>query len=216
MPEIYSAPKKKHTTAKHKKHASMRQHSDVLKHAHSSMNPLAAYWPLPPGVSFDVQHDDEEILLMLRQHPIVNVGWMFLTIVLILLPFGIFFVFPQFFILPLTFQRVLLMAWYLVTFGFALERFIMWYYNIYIITSERVIDVDFYSLLFKRVSETQHDNIEDITGASGGVVQSIFDYGDVIIQTAAEVPEIEFEKVPHPGTVSKLLSELMALAKNNT
>jgi hypothetical protein len=110
--------------------------------------------------------------------------------------------------LPSSFQLVLNLSWYLIVFGYAVERFIVWYYSVYIVTTERIIDVDFYSLLFKKVSEAKLDRIEDITSSSGGVLASIFDYGNVNIQTAAEIPEIEFETVPQPDKVSKLISEL--------
>ncbi|PWU23763.1 hypothetical protein C5B42_01910 [Candidatus Cerribacteria bacterium 'Amazon FNV 2010 28 9'] len=183
--------------------------SSVLRDAHVTKNPVAAYCILPSNATFDVQHEDESILLLLRQDPIVNVGWVLLTIIFLFLPFLIFSVFPSFFLLPPTYQTTLILTWYLITFGYALEQFVMWFFNIYIITTERVIDMDFYSLLFKRVSEAKLDHVEDITASSGGVVQSLFDYGNVRIQTAAEIPEIEFEHVPRPDEVTKLISELI-------
>ena len=171
---------------------------------------LAAFCPSPKDIAFDVQHGNEEILLLLRQHPIVNVGWIFVAVILGFLPSLFPLLFP-FFRLSVGLASLFNLSWYVLLFGFILERFVMWYYNVYIITNERVIDVDFYSLLFKRVSEAKLENIEDLTGASSGVLQSLFDYGDVVIQTAAEVPEIEFERVPHPDIVRKLLSELIDL-----
>ena len=42
----------------------------------------------------------------------------------------------------------------------------------------------------------------------GGVIRTIFNYGDVIIQTAAEIPQIDFEAVPNPDRVSRILREL--------
>ena len=36
----------------------------------------------------------------------------------------------------------------------------------------------------------------------------MFNYGDVLIQTAAEIPEVEFEAVPMPDLVAKVLREL--------
>jgi hypothetical protein len=45
----------------------------------------------------------------------------------------------------------------------------------------------------------------------GGVVRTMFDYGDVFVQTAGEVPRIEFEAVPHPDKVAKILRELCFL-----
>jgi hypothetical protein len=36
----------------------------------------------------------------------------------------------------------------------------------------------------------------------------MFDYGNVTIQTAAEVPEFKFESVPNPEKVVKILDDL--------
>jgi hypothetical protein len=198
---------KKKMTPKERKLKNAIAKSSILQQNPSS-NPLSAFCILPPNMNFDVQHDDEHVLLLLRQHPIVNLGWVLLTLIMFVLPFALPFI-PSFLFLPATFRTVLLVAWYVVTLGYAVERFVMWYYNIYIVTDERLIDMDFYSLLFKRVSETKLPHVEDITAASGGVIQSFFDYGDVLIQTAAEIPEIEFERVPHPTQVTKLISELI-------
>jgi hypothetical protein len=198
MPDVFNHEKNKEldkTIAK----------SSVLQKAKHTKN--SAFRLLPVGFQFDVQHSEEKILLLMRQHFITNTGWIVMCVFLALLP-TVLPIFPFFSFLPLSFRLIIQITWYFLVAGYALERFIIWYYNVYIITNERIVDVDFYSLLFKRVSEAKLDRIEDITSASGGVVQSFFDYGTVMVQTAGEVPEIEFENVPHPDLVSKLVSEL--------
>ena len=42
----------------------------------------------------------------------------------------------------------------------------------------------------------------------GGVIRTVFNYGDVYIQTAAEVPAFEFLAVPKPDRVAGILQEL--------
>lgn len=169
---------------------------------------FGSFCSFPDKITFEVQHADEHILLLLRQDFIVNTRWILGTIVFALLPV-LLPLFPMFYWLPLSFRTALMFGWYVFTFGYALMSFVNWYFNVYIITDERVIDVDFYSLLFKRISETKLEKVEDITASSGGVIQSFFDYGTVNIQTAAEVPEIEFENVPRPDMVTKIISELI-------
>ena len=90
-----------------------------------------------------------------------------------------------------------------------MESFLTWYFNVYIITDERIIDVDFLSLIYQNISSAKIDNIEDVTATKGGALRSVFDFGKVQIQTAAEKREFEFEDVPHPSKVTKLLNELM-------
>jgi hypothetical protein len=183
-------------------------YSSVMREYGIGRNPLGSFMPKPKNISFEVQHDDEPILLLLRPHPIVNVGWILLTILLFLAPFALPFV-PILDFFPIAYQRIAVLAWYLLLFGYALERFLMWFFDVYIITEERIIDVDFYSLVFKKMSEAKISHIQDITSTRDGVMQSLVDYGDVLVQTAAEIPEIRLEDVPKPDEVNKFLSELV-------
>ena len=43
----------------------------------------------------------------------------------------------------------------------------------------------------------------------GGVIRTIFNYGDVYIQTAAEVPTFQFLAVPKPDRVARVLQDLI-------
>ncbi len=215
MPDIFDASKSvKSMSTLPKKSAAQQvseaeQYSSVLRDSPSSNSPLASYCPKPLGVGFDIQHDDEPVLLMLRQHPIVNITWILLTILLLIAPVVILPFAPFLDFLPGNYQFIAILGWYIMVFGYALEQFLIWFFNIYIVTDERVIDFDFYNLLFKKVSEAKIENIEDITTSNNGLLQSIVDFGDIRIQTAAEIPEIEFERVPHPDMVAKFLSEMI-------
>jgi uncharacterized membrane protein YdbT with pleckstrin-like domain len=99
--------------------------------------------------------------------------------------------------------------WYLMVLGFSIEAFLSWFFNAYIITDERVIDIDFLSLIYKNISSAKLDNIEDIIATSGGALRAIFDFGTVTIQTAGAEVEFDFEAVPFPSRVTALLNELL-------
>jgi hypothetical protein len=90
----------------------------------------------------------------------------------------------------------------------AFEKFLNWYFNVYIITTERIIDVDFISLLYKQVSEAQIAKIQDVTYTMGGLARAVFNYGDVLIQTAGELPNFDFLAVPHPNKVAAVIAEM--------
>ena len=83
-----------------------------------------------------------------------------------------------------------------------------WFFNVNIITDERVVDIDFHNILYKDLSETKIDQVQDISIKVGGFTRSLFNYGDVYIQTAGAEPEICFEAVPNPEQVSKILNHL--------
>ena len=110
--------------------------------------------------------------------------------------------------LPGNYQFVLTLAWYLIAIAYSFEKFLGWYFDVYIITNHRVIDIDFINLLTKKFSEADLNRIQDVTSEVSGVSQTMFNYGNVLIQTAAEINEIHFEKVPHPDRIVRILQDL--------
>lgn len=171
---------------------------------------FGAFYYFPRSVKFVAKETNEKIVLLLRRHPLTNFGWIVLSAVLLLAPM-ILSCFPILSFLPEKFRFVAVLIWYAITVAYALESFLDWFFNVCVVTDETVFDVDFTNLIYREISETDLDHIQDVTVRMGGVVRTMFDYGDVFIQTAGEVPRIEFEAVPHPDKVAKILRELCFL-----
>lgn len=179
------------------------------RHHHGKFSSFRFY---PKDIDFESRSDDEKVVLLLRQHFIVNLKWMFIAIILFLVP-GIASGFEILSSLPSGFPLVINMVWYLVSMAYVLENFLSWYFNVYIVTNERIIDVDFNNLIYKRISDATLDNIQDITYNMGGVVRTVFNYGDILIQTASEVSEFDFLAVPEPDKVVKIVNDLVPQVK---
>lgn len=194
-------------TERHPVHREPEEYSDVIRNEPIAKSKLSAFVVKPKEIKFETQDSEEKILLLLRKHVMTNLGWIVFIVVMSVLPVGLTYI-PIISDLPGRYQVLILMMWYLVLFGYGLEKFLSWYFNVYIITDERIIDYDFYSLMYKRVSEAKIDRVEDVTFSMGGAVMNMFNYGDVYIQTAGEQRELEFEAVPRPEIVVKLLNEL--------
>lgn len=168
---------------------------------------LSAFLARPKVFTFQNRDDNEEIILVLRRHWFTNIGWILIAILMALTPLIFPFVpFLNFF--PGRFKLILLLFWYLITFAIAFEKFLSWYFNVCIITEERVVDIDFYNLLYKKEAEAKISMIQDVTVSQGGVSQTLFNYGSVRIQTAGEIPNIEFQLIPNPGLVLKVLQQM--------
>lgn len=163
----------------------------------------------PHHLRYEAQESDEKIVLFLRRHFFTNVGWILMTFCLILVPFFAFSFFSFDFV-PMGFRFMGLIGWYLLTFAFAFERFISWFFNVNIITNFRIIDVNFPSILYKDISETKLENVQDISSKTGGFIRSFLNYGDVMIQTAGALPELSFEAVPHPDKVAEVINDLQS------
>lgn len=185
----------------------------ILPKHRDRMSLFTSYAERPYGLHFETQHEGEDVVVFMRQHFSVNLPWIGVTLLLLIAPFALLpFLFSAFDILPPIppqYYLVGMIFWYIATFGYALLNFIHWYYNIYIVTTERVIDIDFIQLLYKKFSETRLENIEDVTYTSGGFLAAVFNYGNVIIQTAGEVPNFEFELIPKPAEVVQTIGKLV-------
>ena len=186
----------------------------------STMGPLTCFAVSPEGVRFETQEDAEEVILFLRQHLIVLLPPTFFTILLLFAPPTLFPLIGQALRLPVDIPPMYFIVgslfWYLATFGFALVNFLRWFFNIYIVTNKRVVDIDFKFLLYKAFSEAHLTKIQDLTFTSGGIIAAFFNYGDVLVETAGEVPNIEFDAVPHPDRVVQTISELTGKAKGTS
>jgi len=210
VPTIFEASKSAKKSSKAKKNQAKRLDTvEIVKDefGEETKNPLAAFSVLPKRVSFETQEIKEKIVLLLRKHWVTNLPWAVIALVMAVAPLFLSS-FPALTFMPLRFQVVAIILWYLLILAYVLESFLSWYFNVYIVTDERLVDVDFYSLIYKRISETKIDRIQDVSYSQGGVIQSMFNFGTVTIQTAGEVPEFEFVAVPKPAQVTKVLNQL--------
>ena len=208
MPDVYKAQENSRKKSRPKK-KTLKSESVVEPSVHSHfMHPLSSYCYFPKNVHFVTQDSDEKVVLLLRQHPIINTGWILLAILGLFAP-RLLSTFPLLEFLPANFQTVTILGWYLLATAFIFEKFLSWFFSVFLITDERVIDVDFINLIYREIAAANIDKIQDVTVQSGGVAMSLFNYGNVIIQTAAEQPLIQFEKVPRPDRVARILRKLI-------
>jgi uncharacterized membrane protein YdbT with pleckstrin-like domain len=162
---------------------------------------------------FPSQLDNEVIYLVVRQHPFILfvrlLIWAFFASGLVIFQrFG-----PQ--NIPGLFEGVLgkytSLAEQIYLLILLLGLFlilIIYYLTIQIITDIRVVDVDQSGLFSHTVSELHIDKIEDVTSKTTGIFGTIFNYGDVFIQTAGTIERFEFDNVPNPAAIEKLILDL--------
>lgn len=178
----------------------------------AGLNPFSSFMFMPEGMRFETQQPGETIVLLLRRHFITNFGWLFTGIILIILPLTIFpFLILNDFFPPIegVVINFIVLGWYLLTFSYLLVNFLLWYFTVSIVTDERIVDIDFVNILHKKYAETRISKVEDVTQRTGGFIQSLFNYGNVIVQTAGTEAVFIFDKVPRPGKVVKIINEIM-------
>lgn len=85
-------------------------------------------------------------------------------------------------------------------------RFSDYWLDAWIITSERIIDIEQKGLFRREVSEFKLDKIQDVSVNVSGVIQTFFNFGDVHIETAGSTRNFLFKTVTNPQKIkSKIL-----------
>lgn len=163
-----------------------------------------------PQCRFESQLQDESVILVIRAHPILLVPWLVNGLLLLigLVLFNIYV--PS--LWHLTTMQLLFLNLSVVVFilSYYWFHFLSYFFNVGVVSNRRILDIDFSSVLFKQISETRLERIEDITASSGGYVASLFNYGNIYIQTAGETVNFEFLDSPRPGDVVRIINELAA------
>ncbi len=180
------------------------------------MEIFSAFFEKPKKIRFATQEPGERIIFVLRKAFVTNIPWIFVSVLALILPafYMQYSLHSSKYFLGINrrLEVALIVTWYLLTLVYIVERYITWYFNIYIITDKRVIDIDFSPLFSKRISETTYDRVEDTSFSMNNLFHTIFNYGDVFLQTAAEKREFEFHSVPNPSLVQDKISDFAAMA----
>ncbi len=193
----------------------LTQYSPTPQKTDSNLKIFSAFCINPTGISFENKEEDEKILLLLRRHIITNFFWVLTTVILLIIPLifvllSSYSINPLIFIsLPARFAFFFAVFYYLIVLTFALINFINWYFNISLVTDKRIIDINFSELVYKNVSTTRFDLLQDASYNQTGVLRSLFNYGDVLLQTAGEHENFDIRAVPYPDRVVHLVEGLL-------
>lgn len=192
----------------------------VAREGERHIHALSSFCQNPVGLHFKSQDPDESIFLLLRPHWITNLPWIFTSIFLLLIPSLLALVvdantFP-FAFLPDQSMFVYVILYYLMVFAYMFISFIHWFYNIFIITDREIVDVDFSDLVYHDVAATNIVKLEDVNYTKTGFLRSLFDYGDLFVQTAGGKENLEALAVPHPDKAAQfILNALEKVDANN-
>ncbi|CAN5218965.1 hypothetical protein BH09PAT2_BH09PAT2_03290 [soil metagenome] len=169
-------------------------------------NNLSRSFLMYPDVRFDIQRPNEQVVAIVRKHPWTQLYWMFnASLLIVLLILANFFVGN--FLNP---GQIIVLDMFASVFIFAYVwlNFILWYFTVGIITNQRILDLDFYNILYKEFTATTLPQVSELTTKIGGFFGSILDFGDVYVKTEGFIQDIEFDDIPQPSAIVKIVNEL--------
>ncbi|NQV12582.1 PH domain-containing protein [Candidatus Uhrbacteria bacterium] len=157
---------------------------------------------------------EEKTVLFLRRHWISIMKLVFITLVAVIAPLALRLMLgytaPKLIAAPSAdaISAVFFSMYYLAVLTFFFQEFIDYYLDTWIVTTERIIDIEQRGL-FNRVSSEMHlPSVQDSSAEITGFLQTFLDYGNVHIQSAGEEQRFVFRNVPHPERVRVTILKL--------
>jgi hypothetical protein len=159
---------------------------------------------------FDDQFDDEAVLLVFRKHPVVMrkglivgclallVGPVYTLAITYLRPMsapGMGF-FGLSFLASLVLAAIVFMPWW-----------ISWYFSVYIMTDQRLIQISQKGFFHKNVVDMGLDKIQMVNYEVSGLQETLLGFGTMRMQTM--VGELVVHEVHHPAKIQKQILELL-------
>lgn len=148
----------------------------------------------------------EYVVRAVRRHPIGLFIPMALGVVLIALPMSVLVNYDLFvqhlpFLEAMGGLSALMLPAIALIFASILGMFLSWYVytrNTFFMTNESVIQEIQYSIFSHHEQTVSLNNIEDASYTRRGILQHIFDYGDIRLSTEGEETTYRFSYVAHP------------------
>ena len=82
-----------------------------------------------------------------------------------------------------------------------------WYNDSYIVTDDRIIDVEKVPFIKEDRREARLTMIQDVNYDQPNIVARLFGFGDVVVQTAGRTGAFTFSRVPNPQEVQREISQ---------
>lgn len=187
---------------------------NITRNAKTSI--FSSFYPFPKNINFMSIGKHEAVVLIVRHHWTGLIPKGILAFLAMFFPFLISFSVPTWFESSIgsTFFVVgLFLFFMMVSASLLIDGFLKWFFQMNVITTKRIIDVDFVSITTHRVSETTFDQVQDVSHTPAGPFASFFDYGNLYVQTAAAKREFQFHNIPRPRDIQDTILDLRELRR---
>lgn len=176
---------------------------------------LFSNFPIPK------QSENEQLLYVIHRHWFNILQQFFIIFFLLFLILGSFFFSPALFPVLQTREMYKLFLFIedsliLVLWLYAFIVWIDYYLDVWIITTERVINIEQRGLFLRRMSELNFGKIQDVTAEVEGFIPTILNYGDVHIQTAGEEERFVFRQIPDPYKIKTAVMKMSREAQHKS
>ena len=85
---------------------------------------------------------------------------------------------------------------------------ISYYYDLYLVNDDNIIDVTQNGIFDRKIAQLSLLRVQDVSSNVKGILPTIFNYGDVLVETAGEKENFVLEAVPDPQAFAAKVMEL--------
>ena len=159
-------------------------------------------------------HEEDNMVFSIRRHFMSLFKTFFLVILMLIIPILVVSAFRRidsamFSNVSFNFLVVIGSIYYLITVTFAFLQWVTYYYNLFMVTDKEVLDVTQDGLFDRRVTEISLLRIQDVSARIHGFLGTIFNYGDVVAESAGENSRTYIIKdIPNPIAVANRILDL--------
>lgn len=164
---------------------------------------------------FPGQKPDEIVKVLVRPHWLILLRTVAAILFLAIVPLAVLAVLvanqtDPFSGIGLAVTAVTVPAYYLTLITWFFIAWVDYYLDVGIVTDQRIIDIDQLGLFRRNIAELDCRMVQDIDSDKSGVLETIFDFGTVTVQTAGERPNFTFHAVPHPDRMVERIRDAVS------
>lgn len=156
----------------------------------------------PPAKYFDDQLEGEEVLFVFRKHPIVMRKGLIAAMFAILLGTVPSLVRPEY-----AYLLGGLAAGFILATLIFLPFWITWYYSVFIVTDQRIIQITQKGLWKRSVVDIGLSQVQMVNYEVGGLEETLLGFGTIMMQTF--VGDLIIHDVHHPAKIQKKLLTIL-------
>lgn len=150
---------------------------------------------------------DEKLMRIVHKHWASFIIPISKTFLILIIPF-----FLIFFLFSSVIGAIIFFIWVAAGFFYGIYSWLTWYFDSFIITDKRLINIDQKSLFTRSVSEVGINSVQDVTYEINGFLASAFNFGILRVATAAK-NIMEIKGVEDPRALQGLIFELQQKSK---
>jgi len=160
--------------------------------------------PVKKQKYFADQFDDEEVLMVFRKHPVVMRKGLVLALM------G-----PLLGVIPAAIKPTLGFGWFFggLAAGFVLgillfiPGWIAWYYSVFIVTDQRLIQITQKGLFHRAVVDIGLNQIQMVNYEIAGLQETLLGFGTIMVQTY--MGDLVIHDVHHPAKIQKKMLHIL-------